>query len=480
MRNYIAVIEIDSEVLKIIQAQNGSKGLSINKILARSIAGLPQEAIASSITQLINQNGIKTDKLIGLISRRNVTVRILKFPSVNRDELKQMVSFEAVKQIPFPEDDIFFDYKVMETNQEGYSQVILSITHKNVVNKVVEILKRSSLKPDTLTLTTEGLYLWTKTTLSEEIKTQKGLLVMNIDRNNVEIEIISGEKILLSRTSSFGAILLLTSNTEHQRYRERLLLEVKRSVNIYNKEQKQNLPIEKLIITGSTDVAKSISDMFRDKLGIDTSVVESTKAFPVDDKAFLKEGLPEGASISSALGAVFALDVPTLNMLPPELKERQELLRKSKKAIILIALGICVFAIMLATATIKFYEKKTLLRSIKSSIEKISPVTEKLESKFKKLQMMQSHIKTAKRPLTFLYELHRVIPKNVLLNYLSFDKRGKVILQGTTPAMPDVFNFVNRLEKSEKFKNVETNYVSKRRMKDRETVDFQITCELSV
>ena len=45
--------------------------------------------------------------------------------------------------------------------------------------------------------------------------------------------------------------------------------------------------------------------------------------------------------------------------------------------------------------------------------------------------------------------------------------------------MPDVFKFVNRLEKSEKFQNVETGYVSKRRLRDRETVDFQITCELS-
>ena len=46
--------------------------------------------------------------------------------------------------------------------------------------------------------------------------------------------------------------------------------------------------------------------------------------------------------------------------------------------------------------------------------------------------------------------------------------------------MSDVFKFVNSLEKSKKLKNVETRYVSKRRLKDRETVDFQITCELSI
>ena len=433
MKNYLAVIEIDSEVVKIIQAEGDSKGFIINKILAHTIVGSSPQEAASYITQLISQNGIKADKLIGVISRRDLTVRTLKLPSTNKEELQQMVSFEAVKQIPFPAEEIFFDYRVMEINQEGYSEVILSIAHRNVVNKALEILNKSGLKPDILTLTTEGLYLWAKTTLSQELETKEALLIMNIDRNKVEIEIISGQKILLSRTSSFGASSLSVSNSEHQKYRDRLLLEVKRSIKIYNKEQKQSLPIEKLIITGSMEAAESISDTFRDRLGIDTSVVESTEAFPVDDRTALKEPLPEGTSISSAIGAIFALDMQSLNMLPPELKEKQRLLRKGRKAVTLIVLGVCVFAMISLAATVKFYQKKILLNNIKSSIKKISPVTEKLESKFEKLQMIQAHINATKRPLTFLYELHRVIPKNVLLNYLSFSKKGRITLQGGHP-----------------------------------------------
>ncbi len=477
---FVTVIEIDSEIVKIVHAHMGSKGLSVKKILACSVAGLPPEACASTIARLISKNGIKVDKLIGAMSRRDLTVRILRFPSTDKVELQQMVSLEAVKQIPFPAEEIFFDHRVMEINKEGYSQVILSIAHKNAVNKILEILSRSGLKPDTLTLTTEGLYLWAGTALTQQLETKNTLSIMNMDRNNVEIEIISGQRILLSRISSFGAISLSAETPEHDRYKQRLLLETKRSIDVYNKELKVKLPIEKLIITGSIEIAGSIADMFKNELGLDVSVVETTTAFPIADKAFSQEGLPEGVSVSSSLGAVFALDAHSLNMLPPELKMRQQLIRKGKRITTLIILGACLFFMMSAIAINKFYQKRTLLNNIKSSVGKIAPVTEELESKFKKIQMMKSHVKAAKRPLTFLYELHRVIPENVLLNYLSFDKRGRIILQGTTPAMSNVFNFVNRLEKSKNFKDVETRYISKRRLKDRETVDFQIICELSM
>lgn len=477
---YLVVIEINSEVIKIIQAQSVPKGFSVDKILAYPVVGLSAEACTSSLNKIINQHSIKIDKLIALVPRRDLTIRILKFPSSDKVELQQMASFEAIKQIPFPQEEIFFDYRKMETTEDGYSEVILSIVHKNVVNRIMDILTKNALKPDIITATTEGLYLWAKTALPQEIKAHNAILIMDIDRNNVEMEVIAGEKILLSRTSSFGKVSLAESAIDYQTHQERLLLEVKRSIDVYNKEQKQNLPIEKIVITGATDIARSITGMFRDRLGIETTVAESTKAFPVDSNAFIKDGIVKDVSISSCLGALFALSATYLNILPPQLKRKQDIAQKSKKVIILSLLAFCLFAMLGLGVSAKFLHKKILLSNIKSSIKKVGPFSKELEIKFKKIEFMRSHTEAAKRPLTFLYELHRVIPQDVLLSYLSFGNKGKITLQGTTPAMPNVFEFVNMLEKSEKFKNVQTIYVSKRRLKDRETVDFQITCELSI
>ena len=474
----LAVIEISADIIKVIQARLDQKGIFITKIITHSIAGLPQEAIASSLGQIISQNAIKAEKIIGVISRKDITMRMLKLPSAESQELQKMISFEAIKQIPFPAEDIFFDYRMMEATDDGYSHVVLSIAHKNIINNFLKLLDENALKPDILTPTSEGLYLWARFSLAEDINDRKNILIIDMDRDKTELQILSGKKILLSRTSVFGAASLLPTNAEQQTYNERLLLEVKRSISAYAKGQKQELPIDKIVLTGCSEAARATSDMFKENLNVPVLIIESTNAFKVHDRAFVKEFTPEGVSICSALGALFALTEESINMLPPEIKKKQVILEKSKKAVVLAALGVCIFLMASAAGGIKFYQKTRLLNIIKSSIKEISPATKTLETKFKRLELVQSHIKDCKKSLAFLYELHNVIPEGVLLNYLSFDKEGTIILQGTTSQMSDVFNFVGRLEKSKKFKNIETNYVSKRRLKDRETVDFQITCKL--
>lgn len=475
----LAVIEIDSEIMKIVHAQDDAGSIFINKIITRPVTGLAPEEVSLLLSRTLSQNSIKADKIIALISRKDLTVRMLKLPSANKEELQQMASFEAIKQIPFAPEDTLYDHRTMELTEDGYSYVIMSIAHKNVVNNFIEILNKALLKSDTLTLTTEGLFLWVKLNFAEAVKNQNTILAMDIDRNKIELLIVSGERILLSRTSSFGALSLAEANTEHPAYRERLLLEINRSIDIYNKESKQNLTLNKIIVTGCTETVGALTDILKGNFEADVHAVESTSSFKLSDKALLKENLPKDISVTSALGATLALQGNTLNMLPPEIKKKQAFIEKWKKMVILAALGVCIFSTLSAATALRFYQKAAALKNIKISIKKISPVTKKLEAKFKRLELMQSHMDASKKPLVFLYELHRVIPQNVLLNYLSFDRKGIIILQGTTSAMSDVFNFVNKLEKSSKFKDVETNYVSKRQLKDRETVDFQITCRLS-
>ena len=96
------------------------------------------------------------------------------------------------------------------------------------------------------------------------------VLLMNIDRNNIEIEITSSNEILLSRISSFGGISLQHSSPERNKYVERLLLETKRSLDIYNKEHK-NLPVQKLVLTGSEEVADLTIDIGHFLIIVDTN-----------------------------------------------------------------------------------------------------------------------------------------------------------------------------------------------------------------
>ena len=126
---------------------------------------------------------------------------------------------------------------------------------------------------------------------------------------------------------------------------------------------------------------------------------------------------------------------------------------------------------------VRLYQKQQLLKQIEAMLKDIEPIATVTEDKLKKLDIIKGQFSEGTSSLDVIVYLYKLIPANIsLVNFDYDDKTYDVRFRGRAANMSDVFKLATILESSDKFKNVETRSVSKRRTSKGEIVDFQIRC----
>ncbi|HEO63662.1 MAG TPA: hypothetical protein ENN78_00125, partial [Candidatus Omnitrophica bacterium] len=270
MKKHIIVVDINSEYVKFVQAHIRQKGFVITKAAAFPAGEISDEEISKQIRRTTLLTRLKGSYVIGVISRKDVAVRELRLPSTDPAELRQMASFEARKQIPFAGENTVSDFRVIEKDKDNYSRVILSIASKDVVERYIRILHNSGLKPQALLLSTEGIRHWLKILTRDKEYKDRCVCVLNIDSSSAEITVILQGSILLTRIATFGASSFGADTASREKWTARLLLEVKRSIELYNKNRKHYPAVDKILITGPSVIGKEICQIMQNELNIES------------------------------------------------------------------------------------------------------------------------------------------------------------------------------------------------------------------
>ncbi|MDV7389787.1 pilus assembly protein PilM, partial [Arthrospira platensis SPKY1] len=69
-----------------------------------------------------------------------------------------MVDFQSMKQIPYNKEDMIVDYEIVSQGDEGYSNVLLSITHRNVIFQHLDTLEASGLTIERIDINSRGIF----------------------------------------------------------------------------------------------------------------------------------------------------------------------------------------------------------------------------------------------------------------------------------------------------------------------------------
>ena len=92
--------------------------------------------------------------------RHLVTVRFLKFPSTDDNEIKKMVKIESLKHVPYADEDVVSGYRIIEKLTDGYSNILIAVAQAEAVRKEVDILKKAGMTVESVALGAETLLLW--------------------------------------------------------------------------------------------------------------------------------------------------------------------------------------------------------------------------------------------------------------------------------------------------------------------------------
>jgi len=496
----ITGIEIGQDSIKVVQgiSEWRKSRIKIITLLAEEIKNNDEKS--AKLKHIINNLKVKPKKVIACIPRSLVTIRYLDLPSISKKEIAHMVQFQAEKQLPYSKEELVTAFKVIESNKDGYSRVMLVLVHRDVINKQLELLGGLKLNPEYIELSSQAA---ASAFIKEHPGENKVVAFIDIDIFSVDIQIIFNGKLVYTRNISLS----------ENRTQEFLLEEITKSLNSYlgerriekdrrieqdsnyKEEEKRKLENRRLRMERTKSPSanrhdKNISSIFISGNVQPDSIDKLSNAFhtpveafnlmnrlPVDEKILSSVGEYRG-SICSIVGLVSNFPEAVLNLLPDEIKMQKQIREKRKHYLVLASQCASILLLILGIFMRNIYDKQNTLKWLDIEIKKTNPIAKEVNKRAKRLRVIKKQIDTKNSCLDILHELHKIIPDTISLSTLDYQLNNTLKIKGQSKALSDALGLIDILEKSSCFKNVQLKSSNMRRLRNMEVADFYIQCEI--
>lgn len=459
------------KIIRVFRKESSSEGVVIDKIFTLNLEEVNEDEVDEFFSKLF----ASTDdlNLIGFIPRRNTTIKYLKLPSSEKEEIDKMIAFEVEKKIPYEIEEITYDYKIQFVDSEGYAHLMLVIAHKRRVRDLIQNFERYNLVIDSVLLDVEVLCKWYN---FEYESNDIPVGVLDVDVDKINFIVVKNGVVDFSRNIPVGS---KEFGKKENRYALQKLKDVMgRSVEVYNKNSQRNL--SKIIITGAENnldlIRKNLQSSFPNEFEIRSCFENVSLGFA--SEKFKKEGT-QFLSFTYLVGAALSYGEMEFDFLPSEKKAKKELERKKsviKKIGILLSFLLIVIMILIGY---KFYYLSKKLFILNQKLKNVAPKAKKIEKKVSLIRKLSKYLKDRDYSLDILREIYVRIPDKIHLNHLEFSRGREVILRGEAKKIPHVFSFVSELEESDKFNSVKADRVNVSENTQKNLVNFEIYCDIN-
>jgi type IV pilus assembly protein PilM len=152
-------VDIGSSAVKAVEMKVGGKGGEEFQLLNIGLEPLPPEAIVDgaimdsgavidAITNLFQDNRIKTMDVATGVSGNAVIVKKISLPQMSDEELAESIHWEAEQYIPFDIQDVSLDYEVVEGGGSGGNMdVLLVAVKKDKISEYTSAITQAGRNP---------------------------------------------------------------------------------------------------------------------------------------------------------------------------------------------------------------------------------------------------------------------------------------------------------------------------------------------
>ena len=141
-------------------SKNGTlilKGYSTDTIIADPAFEASREAqIKVALEDLVEKLGIPKSKVRYAISGQSVFTRFVKLPPLQDDNIEQLVTFEAQQHVPFPINEVVWDYEMIEGGDE--KEVVIVAIKGDALDEINETVTGAGLSTVEVDVAPMALY----------------------------------------------------------------------------------------------------------------------------------------------------------------------------------------------------------------------------------------------------------------------------------------------------------------------------------
>lgn len=494
-------LDIGARFIKFVELKRAGDSVILNRC---GIKEIPQEekvnrdkVILQLISQLFSENNIKPRRVNICAGGQSVFVRFVKLLQVKEEKLKQTMKFEAQNQIPFPLNEVAWDWSLLDRDKKIIKKAVIVAIKKDLVETMISNLK--SIKLVTEVVDVSPIVLYNCMAFNEDYEQGKLGAILDIGVKVTSLVIFKDGNIWIR---SFPIAAERIEEPGDQGIGE-FIGEIERSIEYYFMQGEETAQGEKklddLILTGGGSAIEGIESKLSARFNVRPRTLDPFRRLKVG-KHILSDLDQKGNKNRFAVATGLALrDIADLkievNFLKEMLSERRLSIEKTLYSRLSIAM-----AIVIAVSFSLFMRQDYSVKRLKlDRVGEMLDIYETYEPKIKKTQNKEDILK---EKIDVLYQtaearaiwldvfriISEILPRDVWITdisgIVSLEKSelGRLDLSGKAMSYQAVNHFVSALKSSPSFKDVKpiSSSIETDEATGEEVVKFSITMDVVV
>ncbi len=285
-------VDFGSSALKVAQI----KGTSVNLAAVLNIEGNRNDpdALGQQLSGFFGSIGATGRDAIVNVPGSHAFIRTVSFPSMPEGELKEALTWEVKRQLPYHLEDAIFDYV---SSQDGDTLLVTyAATERKYSEEHLEPLRRAGLNLVGVDINPLCLLRTIRP------RTAGNTVVVDIGATSTEIHVFKNGVLRITRTVEAGGEFMkkrLVSEGADPEEADRLLregsadelgdvlrdimLEVFRSIDYYKANFKEK-GVSEIIVTGGPSLNPQVVGFFKDMFGLPVSVPDPFNGLALSDE----------------------------------------------------------------------------------------------------------------------------------------------------------------------------------------------------
>src|SRR6266404_8619793 len=100
----------------------------------------------TALREMMNELQIKRGRINYAVSGQSVFARFVKLPSVDEEKIERIISFEAQQNVPFPIDEVVWDYQLVGGGLDQQVQVVLVAIKVDLLEEINAAVEETGLR----------------------------------------------------------------------------------------------------------------------------------------------------------------------------------------------------------------------------------------------------------------------------------------------------------------------------------------------
>ena len=194
-------LDIGSYAVKAVALQSNRDRITLQGYAQSKI---DNQDVGEVVRRVIAQLGVKAQRVVTSVSGRSVIVRQVETPKLQDAELKQHITYEADKYIPFGTEEVIIDCQPMPGKPgeaENTQQVMLVAVRKGFIQEHLASLKSAGLTPEVIDVDVFALanaYELLGPPMPPEAE-HKATAIIDIGSTKTNIAIMQNDRLLFTR-----------------------------------------------------------------------------------------------------------------------------------------------------------------------------------------------------------------------------------------------------------------------------------------